>query len=133
MKKCVFILFLWWVQAPCQTAAGPANPGQHDLLFDRAPRNVPTPKTPDAPLAGNGDIGIVMGGAPDSLAFYLGKNDFWRAYPVYPGGGIALPGGLTLLLPDLGSASYHARERMDKAVIDGEFDKDSYLPGDAFF
>lgn len=56
----------------------------------------------------------------------------WRAYPVYPGGGIALPGGLTLLMPDLGSAGYHARESMDKAAIESEFDK-RYLLGDKVF
>jgi len=125
LTVCVSILSLAWEQASCQTTAGSGNTGQYDPIFDRAPRNVPTPKTPDAPLAGNGDIGLVMGGTPDSLTFYLGKNDFWRAYPVYPGGGIALPGGLTLLLPDLRSAAYHARERMDKAVIESEFEKDS--------
>src|SRR5579872_2288038 len=97
----------------------------YDPLFDTPPKNVPTPKTPDAPLAGNGDIGIVQGGAPDSLTFYLGKNDFWRAYPVYPGGGIALPGGLTLLIPRLSGASYHARESMNNAAIESRFDNDS--------
>ena len=56
---------------------------------------VPSTKTPDAALAGNGDLGITLGGTSDSLCFYIGKNDFWRAYPVYPGG-IALPGGLDL-------------------------------------
>lgn len=99
--------------------------GRYDPVFDAAPKDIPTPKTPDAPLAGNGDIGVTLGGGPDSLTFYLGKNDCWRAYPVYPGGGIALPGGLTLLLPDLRSATYHAREKMDKAAIESEFDKDS--------
>ena len=47
---------------------------------------VPSTKTPDAALAGNGDLGITLGGTSDSLCFYIGKNDFWRAYPVYPGG-----------------------------------------------
>jgi hypothetical protein len=97
----------------------------NDPLFNTPPKNVPTPKTPDGPLAGNGDIGVTPGGAPDSLTFYLGKNDFWRAYPVYPGGGIALPGGLTVLLPQLRSATYHAREILKEAAIENEFDKDS--------
>ena len=66
---------------------------QYKVIFTNPPQHVPTSKTPDAPIAGNGDIGVTMGGGPDSLRFYIGKNDFWRAYPVYPGG-IALPGGL---------------------------------------
>lgn len=65
---------------------------RYKSVFTSIPQEVPTIKTPDAPLAGNGDIGITMGGTPDSLCFYIGKNDFWRAYPVYPGG-IALPEG----------------------------------------
>lgn len=67
----------------------------YKAVFTSSPQHVPTTKTPDAPLAGNGDIGITMGGTPDKLCFYIGKNDFWRAYPVYPGG-IALPGGLDI-------------------------------------
>lgn len=100
----VLTLFLFGEQVSGQTEAGITSVGRYDPVFDRPPKNVPTPKTPDAPLAGNGDIGVVQGGTPDALTFYLGKNDCWRAYPVYPGGGIALPGGLTLLMPDLGSA-----------------------------
>ena len=69
----------------------------YKAVFTSSPQHVPTTKTPDAPLAGNGDIGITMGGTPDKLCFYIGKNDFWRAYPVYPGG-IALPGGLGIEL-----------------------------------
>lgn len=108
-----------------QVIARSIGAGRYDPIFDAPPKNVPTPKTPDAPLAGNGDIGITLGGSPDSLTFYFGKNDCWRAYPVYPDGGIALPGGLTLLLPDLRSATYQAREIMDKAAIGCKFDKDS--------
>jgi len=120
-KRLLFILFFLWGQVSAQSG----DVGRYDPVFDAPPRNVPTPKTPDAPLAGNGDIGVVQGGTPDSLTFYLGKNDCWRAYPVYPGGGIALPGGLSLVLPGCRGATYHAREVLDKAVIESEFDKDS--------
>lgn len=91
--------------------------------FTTPPKNVPTSKTPDAPLAGNGDIGITMGGKPDKLCFYIGKNDFWRAYPVYPGGGIALPGGLEIIIDDLQGASYYAEQDPDKAEITAHFGK----------
>ena len=49
----------------------------YKAVFTSSPQHVPTTKTPDAPLAGNGDIGITMGGTPDKLCFYIGKNDFW--------------------------------------------------------
>ena len=47
----------------------------YKAVFTSSPQHVPTTKTPDAPLAGNGDIGITMGGTPDKLCFYIGKNE----------------------------------------------------------
>ncbi|WP_316820815.1 glycosyl hydrolase family 95 catalytic domain-containing protein [Pedobacter gandavensis] len=98
--------------------------GKYKAVFHQAPQNIPTAKTPDGPLAGNGDIGLTLGGNPDQLSFYLGKNDFWRAYPVYPGGGIALPGWLEVNISALKGANYYAEQVQDKALIKGEFTKD---------
>ena len=92
----------------------------YKAIFTVPPQNVPTIKTPDAPLAGNGDIGITMGGTPDNLCFYIGKNDFWRAYPVYPGG-IALPGGLDIAIEGLRNASYYAEQLPESAEISALF------------
>ena len=88
----------------------------YKAVFTSSPQHVPTTKTPDAPLAGNGDIGITMGGTPDKLCFYIGKNDFWRAYPVYPGG-IALPGGLDIEIKELQGATYYAEQLPGSAEI----------------
>ena len=96
---------------------------RYKAVFTSIPQEVPTIKTPDAPLAGNGDIGITMGGAPDSLCFYIGKNDFWRAYPVYPGG-IALPGGLSISSKSLQGAGYYAEQLPGSAEIKGRFTKE---------
>ena len=92
----------------------------YKAVFTAPPQHVPTTKTPDAPLAGNGDIGITMGGTPDKLCFYIGKNDFWRAYPVYPGG-IALPGGLDISIDELRGASYYAEQLPGSAEIAAKF------------
>lgn len=97
--------------------------GRYKAVFTEAPKKVPTAKTPDGPLAGNGDIGLTLGGNPDNLCFYLGKNDFWRAYPVYPGGGIALPGWLEVNISALRGANYYAEQVLDKALIKGKFTK----------
>ncbi len=75
--------------------------GRYKAIFNEPPQKVPTAKTPDGPLAGNGDIGLTMGGTTDQIRFFIGKNDFWRAYPVYPGGGIAFPGSLEFDMPAL--------------------------------
>lgn len=97
--------------------------GRYKAVFTQAPQKVPTSKTPDGPLAGNGDIGLTLGGQPDLLHLYLGKNDFWRAYPVYPGGGIALPGWLEVNISALRGANYYAEQIQDKALIKGRFTK----------
>src|SRR5688572_29580495 len=121
MKKyCVvtyFIFSLIWFQVFGQDG----YVGRYKAVFTSAPKSVPNPKTPDAPLAGNGDIGLTLGGSPDQLCFYLGKNDFWRAYPVYPGGGIAYPGALNVSIEALKGASYYAEQVPDKAFISGKF------------
>jgi len=96
---------------------------RYNPVLTSAPKMVPTAKTPDGALAGNGDIGITLGGKADELTFYIGKNDFWRAYPVYPGGGIAHPGGLTFAINDLKDATYNVEQVMDKASIKGTFSK----------
>jgi alpha-L-fucosidase 2 len=97
--------------------------GKYKAIFTSPPKQAPTSKTTDAALAGNGDIGLTLGGTPDKLRFYVGKNDFWRAYPVYPGGGIAFPGALDVNIKALKGASYYAEQIQDKAFILGEFKK----------
>jgi len=107
--------------------------GRYKAVLTAPPQHVPTSKTPDGLLAGNGDIGLTLGGPPEQLTFYLGKNDFWRAYPVYPAGGIAFPGALTISIDGLKGASYHAEQLMDSAVIKGRFTrKDLELNMDAW-
>ncbi|NCU05874.1 MAG: trehalose hydrolase, partial [Chitinophagaceae bacterium] len=100
---------------------------RYNPVLTSAPKMVPAAKTPDGALAGNGDIGITLGGKADELTFYIGKNDFWRAYPVYPGGGIAHPGGLTFAIKDLKDATYNVEQVMDKASIKGTFSKNDLL------
>lgn len=115
--------FVFYLFASSNLIAQEIYAGRYNPTFTVPPRMVPTGKVPDAPLAGNGDIGLTLGGTPDKLCFYLGKNDFWRAWPVYPGGGIAFPGALQVTLDALKGASWHATQVMDKASIIGMFTK----------
>jgi alpha-L-fucosidase 2 len=117
---CITLLFI-----AGETVAQPIFAGRYKTIFRATPANVPTAKTPDAPLAGNGDIGLTFGGEPGKLQLYFGKNDFWRAYPVYPGGGIALPGGLDLTINALQGAEYYAEQLPDKAIIHAAFKKEA--------
>ena len=93
---------------------------RYKVTSDIPPQKVPSRMTPDGMIAGNGDIGVTLGGNPDSLQLFFGKNDFWLAYPVYPGG-IALPGGLDIVSPDLHGASYHVEQLPGSAEISGIF------------
>ncbi len=102
-----------------------AATGQHlsPFVLTAPPARTPTGKVPDAALAGNGDIGLTFGGTPDRLQLYFGKNDFWRAYPVYPGGGIALPGGLNVSVDALKGATYKVVQNPATADIQATFTK----------
>ncbi len=48
--------------------------GRYNAILTSAPKHVPTPKTPDGALAGNGDIGLTLGGNPDKLAILFWKK-----------------------------------------------------------
>lgn len=125
---CVFAV-LMVLGTVCKSRAQSLYVERYKAIFTKAPTKVPTAKTPDGPVAGNGDIGLTLGGNPDKLVFYFGKNDFWRAYPVYPGGGIAAPGRLEVSIAALKGAKYYAEQLLDKAVIKGHFSKDSLAVG----
>ena len=59
--------------------------GRYNAILNSPPKMVPTSKTPDGALAGNGDIGLTLGGTPDRLQFYIGKNDFWlKQFSILP-------------------------------------------------
>jgi hypothetical protein len=120
-KSVIALAFCLLIMCPAHSQTIYA--GRYKAVFNAPPKEVPTTKVPDAPLAGNGDIGLTLGGKPDQLHFYFGKNDFWRAYPVYPGGGIALPGGLDIEIDALNGASYYAEQLFDKAAIKVKFNK----------
>eukprot|EP01047_Picozoa_sp_COSAG01_P100048 COSAG01_NODE_29962_length_626_cov_0.838710_1_plen_116_part_10 len=49
--------------------------------FKRQPMRVPSNQTVGAPILGNGEFGVVVGGAPatNNLTFFLGSNQFWSA------------------------------------------------------
>ncbi len=86
-----------------------------------APANIPNPKVPDAPLAGNGDVGIVYAGTPRKQQFYFSKNDFWKSQPGYPDGGVCLAGGLTLSIDELKDASVYMKQQIGNGLISSTY------------
>jgi hypothetical protein len=70
---------------------------------------------------GNGDLGVVVGGTPDQLAFYVGKSDFFgvergRQVPV---------GRLQFSIPSLLGASYDLAQNIGPATVTGQFTNSS--------
>lgn len=113
------------IAALCQQ--GSANPAlsivdAHKIIFTAPARYVPTDKMPDAPLLGNGDIGVTVAGNPDSLSFYIGKNDFWGVQTAAP----MTVGKIQLVVPELAGAAYAATCDMRRAMWEGTFEKGNH-------
>ena len=74
-------------------------------------------KMPDGPVAGNGDVGLVMGGSSDQLRFSIGKADFWGVQR----GSIARVGWLELAIPELKNATGEVDQNIGPATLTGKF------------
>lgn len=55
-----------------------AQPTSYMNVWEKAPLHIPNESSTDAPLMGNGDIGMCVGFERGLLRYYLTKNDFWR-------------------------------------------------------
>lgn len=95
-------------------------------VFTSIPKYVPTNKTPDGPVIGNGDVGIVFGGKPDDQYFYLSKNDIWKAKNGYPDGGVCYIGTFRIKSDVLKNASYHAEQQIGTARLNARFEQNEY-------
>lgn len=51
----------------------------YKAIFTSPPIHIPTNGVVDGPIIGNGDTGVALSGFPQSLRFWISKNDFWRA------------------------------------------------------
>ena len=118
---------------------------RHRGLFERPPVLVPTRKVPDAPLLGNGDLGVVAAGVverlvhhglgddgganvrtrvlsptncPERLRFHLAKNDFWKTKPIYPNAHPCPIGGIDLVIPALAGGAFHAEQVLATAEVE---------------
>ena len=94
-------------------------------VFEKFPTNVPTSFTVDAPVTGNGDIGLTMAPSDGQIVFYVGKNDFWKAVESYPDGKIALPGGLTIKSDIIKEDGYRAEQLPGSAELKARFGNNS--------
>jgi len=121
-NKPLIVLFVTVLFSGCSVPASYNDMDRFSTSFSEYPKEVPTDKNPDAPVAGNGDIGVTMCASPEMLRFYIGKNDFWRAYPEHlQGSGPALPGGLDIKGNIISGGSYHAEQLPGSAALKASF------------
>ena len=71
----------------------------------------------NAPVTGNGDMAIMVGGPSTTLSFVVGKSDFWGVE-----NGVIMPvGSLVLSAPALSGSSYSLVQNVGAATVTGNF------------
>src|SRR5215469_10564638 len=71
----------------------------------------------NAPVTGNGDMALMIGGPSTSLSFCVGKADFWGVEH-----GVIMPvGSLVLNASALSGSSYSVTENVGAATVSGAF------------
>lgn len=114
-------LLLLLVPAAAASPAPTVPPVVRSLVgeYTQQPMRVPSNQTVGAPILGNGEMGVVVGGtlAHNNLTFFLGSNQFWAAptsgisqcgfrdgdnlyFELGGGGGVRQIGGVTVNAPD---------------------------------
>lgn len=123
---CISIFFLTFYQESYAYTINEID--KFKAVFTKFPKHVPSNTTVDAPITGNGDIGLTMAPSLGKIVFYVGKNDFWKAVESYPDGKIALPGGLTISSELFKEESYYAEQLPGHAELKASFkSNDNFL------
>ncbi len=100
--------------------------GSHRAVFLGPPKKIPSKMAVDAPLLGNGDMGVALSGPPEQQRFWLCKNDFWRLKHG-AGSGPRVFGGIDLAIPGLAGATYRVEQFPYDGVTVGTFTKDKLV------
>ncbi|MEU6199576.1 hypothetical protein [Streptomyces sp. NPDC047061] len=86
-------------------------------VWNSPPTDLANGETVDAPLLGNGDVGVAVGGSVDDQTFYLGKNDFFSTAT----NGIEPLGRIVLSVPGLAGSDYHVVQDIAQAQVEGTY------------
>jgi hypothetical protein len=98
---------------------------RHIVRSTRPPARIPTNVSVDAPVLGNGSMGVAFSGAPDKQVFYLSRNDFWRLQAGYRNSYPLALGKLEVAFPqfDGAAASYLTEQYLYDGVTVARFAK----------
>jgi alpha-L-fucosidase 2 len=114
---------------PPSAAQGPDSITQNQALrivqkytgvFLAPPAKIVNPLINDAPLLGNGDLGVAILGNIDAMTFILSKNEFWSLKE----GRVKTMARLNLSVSGMAGASYRMEEDLAKAEVRGTFSLD---------
>ena len=122
--RCVLLLVIFLFISFVISAKSRDEIDSYKAVFTAFPKHTPSEKAVDAPITGNGDIGLTMAPSKGKVVFYVGKNDFWKAVESIPEGRIALPGGLTLTSDIIQEEGYYAEQLPGSAELRAIFKHD---------
>jgi hypothetical protein len=71
----------------------------------------------DAPLLGNGDVGVAILGRPDAMTFILSKNEFWSL----SNGAVKAMARMNLAIGGLAGATYRMQQDISRGEVIGTF------------
>jgi alpha-L-fucosidase 2 len=109
-----------------QAAAGSADPTptlaldtvqQFQGVWTSPPTNLSGGETTDAPLMGNGDVGVAVGGSINDQTFYIGKNDFFSTTT----NAIEPLGRVVVAASSMAGSSYHVVQNIAQAEVQGTY------------
>lgn len=95
----------------------------YKAVFVSPPVGMPSRDSARGPLLGNGNLGVVISGAPEAQRFWLSKNNFWRMRDGHREGGPRLFGGLEINIPALAGGSYLIEQQLFPATTTARFSK----------
>ena len=103
---------------PADTSASfPELAKNYAGVFSAVPKLNETDQTTDAPLLGNGDLGVSIQNNIDTLSFVLHKNEFWSLGDQR----VQAMARLSLAIPSMAGATYAMREEIGTAEANGTF------------
>ena len=97
---------------------------KYKAVFTAPPEHIPNDTSVDAPLLGNGDMAVAIGGPPQGQQFWLAKNDFWRLKSQYGTSGPRVFGNVQVDIPELEGAPYRIEQNLYEAVTTATFTRD---------
>ncbi|HEX3513127.1 MAG TPA: carbohydrate-binding protein [Trebonia sp.] len=109
-----------------QAAAGSYDPtptlaastvAQFQGVWTTPPTNLSGGETTDAPMMGNGDVGVAVGGSINDQTFYVGKNDFFSTTT----NAIEPLGRIVVAAPSMAGSSYHVVQNIAQAQVQGTY------------